>query len=176
MTKPDRSPQYAEVSDESSTTGSFDALYASESSYVWRLLGRLGVPPGDIADAVHDVFVVVYQRRAELDASRPVRPWLFGIARRVAAAARRKRRAEPLDETDAPIAAAPPHAERDLLWRALALLDDERVEVVVLHDLEGYTGAEIATLLDLSVNTIHSRLRLAREDLVAAVRRLRGAP
>lgn len=173
MTKPDPRPQYEDVN-ESPDKGSFDAIYASELEYVWRLLGRLGVPSGDIADAVHDVFVVVYRRLSELDPERPVRPWLFGIARRVAAAARRKQRTETVDAE--PVASAPQHAERDLLWRALAALDDDRREVVVLHDLEGYTGSEIAAMLELSVNTVHSRLRIAREDLVAIVRRLRGEP
>lgn len=174
MTKPASSRQYINVS-ESQGCDSFDVIYARDFTYVWRTLGRLGVPASDIADAVHDVFVVVHRKGDEIDPARPVRPWLFGIARRVAASSRRKQRAEPTTEVE-PSIAAPPHAERDLLWQALAALDDDRREVVVLHDLEGHTGAEIAELLEVPVNTVHSRLRLARADLVAAVRRLRGMP
>jgi RNA polymerase sigma-70 factor (ECF subfamily) len=152
----------------------FEAVYDRELDYVWKTLGRLGVPPADLADAAHDVFVVVYRRRDEIDPDRPVRPWLFGIARRIAAQRRRKRREVLADAPEPLTEGVVPHDERDLLWRALATLDTERVEVVVLHDLEGYTGAEIAKVLELSVNTVHSRLRLARADLLAAVRRLRG--
>jgi DNA-directed RNA polymerase specialized sigma24 family protein len=47
---------------------------------------------------------------------------------------------------------------------------------VVLHDIEGHTGAEIAKILEIPANTVHSRLRLARIDLAAAVDRLRGKP
>ena len=50
------------------------------------------------------------------------------------------------------------------------------IDMIVLHDMEGYTGAEIAAMLEVPVNTVHSRLRLARADLVVAVRRLRGEP
>jgi RNA polymerase sigma-70 factor (ECF subfamily) len=66
-------------------------------------------------------------------------------------------------------------AQRDLLWRALATLDEDRRTVIILHDLEGHTGVEIAALLDIPANTVHSRLRLARADLLTAVSRLRGA-
>lgn len=182
MTKTAASAQYEDVNASDRPPGSgpdasFDATYEAELDYVWRTLGRLGVAPADLADAAHDVFVVVYRRWHDLDPARPIRPWLFGVARRVAAARRRKLRELPLD---APPPSAREHderaADRDLLWRALAELDDARREVIVLHDVEGYTGADIASMLDIPVNTVHSRLRLARADLLAAVRRLRGAP
>lgn len=172
MTKSEASRQVLEVS--GSAPDDFDAIYQRELDYVWRTLGRLGVPPADLADAAHDVFVVVYRRRGELDPARPVRGWLFGIARKVAAGRRRKRREVLEDAPDRPAPGDPHDADRDLLWRALSTLADDRIEVLVLHDLEGYTGAELAALLDLSPNTVHSRLRLARADLLAAVERLRG--
>ncbi len=176
MTKPARPPQYADVSEPDRPPGSgleaFDAIYEREFDYVWRSLGRLGVPQADLADAAHEVFLVLYRRWNEVDPERPVRPWLFGVARRVAAAARRDRREAPL-VVDPP-APVPEASQRDLLWRALATLREERRVVVILHDIEGHTGAEIAALLDIPANTVHSRLRLARADLLAAVRRLRA--
>jgi RNA polymerase sigma-70 factor, ECF subfamily len=159
---------------ESDQLDSFDAIYAREFEYVWRTLGRLGVPAGDVADAAHDVFVVLYKKRTELEPGRSLRPLLFGIARRVAALARRKQRPESSNDAEV-LVAAPPHAERDMLWQALAALDDDRRAVFILHDLEGYTGPEIAALLEIPVNTVHSRLRLARAELVTALHRMRDA-
>jgi RNA polymerase sigma-70 factor, ECF subfamily len=158
---------------ESEGPDSFVTLYAREFDYVWRTLGRLGVPPADIPDAVHDVFVIVHQRWKDLEPSR-TRAWLFGIARRHAANVRRKHRSEPTADVDGP-GDVPPHAERDLLWRALARIDDDRRDVLVLHDIEGYTAQEIATILDIPANTVYSRLRLARVDIVAALEALGGA-
>ena len=175
MTKPQLSPQYPGVSEPGQTPGfeGFDEVYEREFDYVWRTLGRFGVPHPDLADGVHEVFLVLHRRWADLDRKDELRPWLFGVARRVAATMRAKRREEPSDAepvtSDDPLA-----AKRDLLWRALDALDDDRRTVVVLHDLEGHTGAEIAALLDIPVNTVHSRLRLARADLLAAVRKLGG--
>ena len=153
----------------------FDEIYEREIDYVWRTLGRFGVPSADIQDAAHEVFLVLYRRWNEVDPQRPVHKWLFGVARRVAADFRAKRRENPtqfeLATPEDPLA-----AKRDLLRSAMDALDDDRRAVVILHDLEGHTGAEIAALLDIPVNTVHSRLRLARADLVAAVRKLGGVP
>ena len=159
---------------ESEHPDSFDAIYAREFEYVWRTLGRLGVPASDIADAAHDVFVVLYKKRDDLEPGRSVRPLLFGIARRTAAVTRRKMRPESSNDAEI-LVSAPPHAERDMLWQALAALDDDRRAVFILHDLEGYTGPEIAAMLDIPVNTAHSRLRLARAELVATLHRMRDA-
>ena len=176
MTKSHAASQYRDVGlDRPPGSGleDFDAIYEREFEYVWRSLGRHGVPDADLADAVHEVFLVLYRRWNELDRSKSLRPWLFGVARRVAAGIRAKRHEDP-SEVDPPAVEDPLVAKRDLLWKALATLDDDRRAVVILHDLEGHTGAEIAAMLDLPVNTVHSRLRLARADLLAAVHKLRG--
>nr|HEX4314697.1 sigma-70 family RNA polymerase sigma factor [Kofleriaceae bacterium] len=182
MTKPAVPAQYSAVSDPDrdpgSSLASFDAVYEREYEPICRTLGRLGVPAGDVPDAAHDVFVVLYRRWTEVDMTR-VRPWLYGVARKIAAVVREKRRRDQPADIDPPSPAALPDtrvAQRDFVWRALDALADDRREVVVLHDMEGYTGAEIAAMLDVPVNTVHSRLRLARAELVTAVRRLRGEP
>lgn len=181
MTKSPGSPQYSGVREpDRPPPGSgrelFDSIYDSEFDYVWRTLGRMGVPHAEIPDAVHEVFVVLCRRWDEIDRARPMRPWLFGVARRVASDMRAKRREQP-STVDVPAdpPADPLVAQRNLVWNALATLDEDRRTVVVLHDLEGHTGAEIAVMLDIPVNSVHSRLRLARADLLAAVRKLQGA-
>jgi RNA polymerase sigma-70 factor (ECF subfamily) len=148
----------------------FDAIYERDFDYVCRTLGRLGVPAGDIEDAMHEAFLVLYRRWNEVDRSRSLRPWLFGVARRIASDLRSKQRptAAPVDRA----APDPQHAQRDLLWRALDQLDDVRRIIIILHDLEGHTAAEIAEMLDVSPNTVSSRLRLARAELVEIITKL----
>lgn len=183
MTKSPAPSQYGDVSEQERilAAGSelqlddFDAIYERELDYVWRTLGRFGVRPADLEDAAHEVFVILHRKLADLDPARPVRPWLFGVARRVASDMRAKHRELPTAAEPAPHH-DPTLAERDLVWRALDALDDDRRSVVILHDLEGHTGAEIAELLGIPVNTVHSRLRLARHDFIAAIAKLRGQP
>ena len=178
MTKLTSPPQYGGVSDPVRPPGAelaaFDDIYEREFDYVCRNLGRFGVAPGDLDDAAHEVFLVLYRRWHDVDLARPIRPWLFGVARRVASAERAKRRETP-SLLEAASVEDPRVAQRDLVWRAMDALDDDRRAVIILHDFEGHTGAEIAAMLEIPVNTVHSRLRLAREDLLAAVHKVRGA-
>ena len=151
-----------------------------------KTLRRLGAPPKDIEDLTHDLFVVVHRRLPEYDASRPLRPWLFGIAVRVLSDYRqlfRNRREvlDPIAPTPDAIDQAPRqdeslagNQERTLLMKALDLIDFDRRVVLVMHDLDEVSMPEIAAALDIPLNTAYSRLRLARADVLTAVRRLSG--
>jgi len=67
-------------------------LYKQEFGYAWRTLRRLGVRENDLPDLAHDLFIVVFRNLSDYDSSRPVRPWLFGIAFRVVSDYRRSAR------------------------------------------------------------------------------------
>jgi RNA polymerase sigma-70 factor (ECF subfamily) len=159
----------------------FRDMYASELAYVVRTLRRLGVAAADVEDAAHDVFVAAYRRKDDRDPERPVRPWLFGIAFRVVGNYRQKahRRHERGDgeagerADDGMEGTLIERQQRALLLRALDDLDLDHRAAVVLHDLEGLAAPAIAELLDVPVNTIYSRVRVAREKLLAATRKLR---
>src|SRR5262245_37757053 len=62
----------------------FSAIYRSEFGFVVKSLRRLGIPTGDLEDLTHDVFITAYRRRDAYDPQRPIKPWLFGIAFRMA--------------------------------------------------------------------------------------------
>ncbi len=160
----------------------FRAMYRAEFGYVWHTLRRLGIFEKDLPDVVHDVFVVVFRKLGDFDRSRPLRPWLFGIAFRVALDEKRRGRVfhEVLDDAVAVDASpvgedAVEHLEaRALVQQGLAALDLERRALIVLHDLEGHTIPAIAAVLEVPLATVYSRLRLAREAFAAAIRRSRG--
>ena len=57
--------------------------------------------------------------------------------------------------------------------RALDELDMDGRAVLVMHDLEEYSMPEIAQVIDAPLNTLYSRLRLARKKFTAAVERHR---
>ena len=159
----------------------FRALFEEQFAYVWSVLVRVGVRTEDVEDLAHEVFLSVYRRLADYDPARPPRPWLFGFAVRVAAAHRRRahRRYEVLalaptvEDGGAPAdQQLVDHEERSLLLRALDELDLDRRAVLVAHEWDGVPIPELARALGIPLNTAYSRLRSAREDLAAAVRRL----
>lgn len=143
-------------------------------------LRRLGVGPADLEDEAHNVFVAVLKRLHTYDPARPLRPWLFGFAFRDASEYRRKRgRALPLEEPQEVVdSAVRPDAGYESArkrWMVQAVLEEielDRRAVFVLHDIDGFTGDEIARALEIPLGTVYSRLRLAREDFAAKIRRL----
>ena len=162
----------------------FRTIFETEFEYVWHSLRRLGVRERDVDDVTHDAFIVVYRALDQYDPGRPLRPWLFGIASRLAANYRRRAYhrgdvMEPATEVaDQALGADETLASRqatDLVQAALDTLDDDRRSVFVLHELDGTSVPDIAAALSIPLNTAYSRLRLARVDFSAAVRRLRAA-
>src|SRR5262245_46253676 len=55
------------------------AIFERDFDYVWNALRRLGVHARDREDLAQEVFVHVYRRLGDYDASRPSRPWLFAF-------------------------------------------------------------------------------------------------
>jgi RNA polymerase sigma-70 factor, ECF subfamily len=161
---------------------SFRALFESEFAYVWTALRRLGVPPRDLEDVTHDVLVEVYKSLDRYDPTRPLRPWLFAFAFRVASDYRRlaRHRMELLDVEHAEAVSLGAPADeaiatreaRTLISRALESVDLDRRAVFILRELEEQPMAEIAEALSIPLHTAYSRLRVAREEFEAAVRRL----
>jgi RNA polymerase sigma-70 factor (ECF subfamily) len=160
----------------------FRAVFEGELDYVWSTLRRLGVQPADLEDVAHDVFLSLYRRMGDYDATRPLRPWVFGFSYRAAAdyrkLARHRREVRADSERDVADPAPPAdeqlaqHARHALFERALDALPLERRAVFVLHEVEGRTVAEIAATLGVPANTAGSRLRTARVEFAAAAKRL----
>ncbi len=163
----------------------FRALYEEHAGFVWRNLRRLGVRDADVDDCTQEVFVVAHRRFHDFqDQGHGPRAWLFQIALRVASEARRHRRRHPEEpdggDAEARTTVAPTQAEslatREALSRldaALATIDEGRRAVLILHEIEEMTAPQIAQVLGIPLNTVYSRLRVARVELEDALSRRR---
>jgi RNA polymerase sigma-70 factor (ECF subfamily) len=162
----------------------FASVYRDHLDYVWRTLRRFGVATSDLEDLAHEVFLVVHRRLADYDRSRPMRPWLFGIAYRVASDHRRKvaRRGEQTEPTElsattdtSPETHAVQRQAIELAHRALAAIDDEARAVFLLAELDGVAVTDVAVALEIPVNTAYTRLRRARLAVASAITQQGGA-
>jgi RNA polymerase sigma-70 factor (ECF subfamily) len=160
----------------------FRAMYDAQVDFVWRNLRRLGVPTAEADDRAQEVFVIAHRRFDQFeDRGHGPRAWLFQIVLRVASDARRHRRRHP-EDPDGGVAEArestEPQQTAELarrealstLDRALATIDVNRRAVLVLHEIEEMTAPEIAEVLNIPLNTVYSRLRVARVELEQAIR------
>jgi RNA polymerase sigma-70 factor (ECF subfamily) len=138
---------------------------------VWRTLRGLGVDPARVDDAAQSVFMTLAARLSDVPPGRE-RAFLVQTAVRVAANVRRSQArqrdtaTEQLDEFRAeqpdPEALVAAKQRHRLLDRILDELSPELRVTFTLYELEGFTGTEIAGLLDLPPGTVASRLRRAR--------------
>lgn len=166
------------------TLPDFTKLYVQELSFVWNSLRRFGVPQSDLEDLTQEVFTAAFRGLDRFQPSRPVRPWLFGIAFRVASNQRRRvgARREVASEAAAAItdgrASPQTNVERaqtlERVQQALDTLSMERKALFILHDIEGHGMPEVAEALDVPLNTAYTRLRAARADFTAAYRKQSG--
>jgi RNA polymerase sigma-70 factor (ECF subfamily) len=153
--------------------------FQREFDYVHRTLRRLGTAESEIDDLAQEVFIALHRSWTALDLERPLRPYLFGIAFRIAASHHRKRRREvPFgivevgDTSSAPDEAFETKQARALVLAALEHVPLRRRAVLVMHDIDNIPVEEVASVLGIPRFTVYSRLRKARRELESAVRRL----
>lgn len=152
-------------------------------AYVFRLVQRFGVGADEVEDATQEVFVIVHRRLPEFDPQRgSLRTWLFAIARGVAANRRRstQRRLRVLPPATKAATDARPNPEqqtrqRQVLAKVGTFLDTlpaEQRDVFALIEIEGLRGPEASEALGVKLNTVYTRLRLARHAFKQFARRL----
>lgn len=148
-------------------------LYDEHAAYLCRVVHRLTGSRETAEDVVQEVFVLAYHRRAELEDRAGIRTWLYRAAvnhvrHRRRSFARyqglldRYQRVPAEGEGVGPDEAASREERGRLIQECVLTLSDKLREVFVLYELEELEGNEIAAVLDLPVNTVWSRLRLAR--------------
>lgn len=156
----------------------FRALFDTCSRPVLAYALRRVSEPADAAEVVAETFLVAWRRLGEVPAGDAARPWLFGVARRVLANQRRgDRRRNVLEErlraqlsTQVVLDHADATGAGLEVRAALARLDAEDRELLLLIAAEGLAPAEIALVLDVPAVTVRTRLHRARRRLERELR------
>lgn len=148
-----------------------ERAYVEHGALVRATLRARGVPSSAIDDVLHDVFLTAYARVDRRDASVRLAHWLIGLARNAAfshrrGAARRRRRhaATQIDRICPPMSDEELDARRswEVLTQFLADLPARQREAFMLCEVAQFPASELAAVWGCTINTVHSRLRLAR--------------
>ncbi|HEY7575413.1 MAG TPA: RNA polymerase sigma factor [Thermoanaerobaculia bacterium] len=157
----------------SSSEAAFRNLYAAHTPRLYLSLLRLaGGRESDAQDLLQETWIRAVRGLAAFRWESALSTWLFGIGLNAwrEAARERRRGGVPLEALPEE-AAASPEAEAGAevagldLELAVRKLPDGYREVLVLHDIEGYTHEEIASLLGIAPGTSKSQLSRARENV-----------
>ncbi len=162
----------------------FSDVYANHLNFVWSMARYLGVETNALDDVVQDVFVIVYGRLCTLQRPEALRSWIYGITRRVVSTHHRTQKSARVTTGTQPIEPElnlaewqnpeqlTEHSEQaKLLWSLVSTLDAAKREVFVLAELEEMSAPEIAAVTNAPLNTVYSRLRVARQELEVALKR-----
>jgi RNA polymerase sigma-70 factor (ECF subfamily) len=152
---------------------------------VKRWAQRLGGPGIDVEDVVHEVFLVAHRRLALFRSGGNVSTWLYRTTVHVTHKQRRKQRlgrwlrglaGQFTDDVGSPDAGPHETLERQrasrLVYRALDGLNQNQRSVVILYELEGLSGEEIAAVMETKVGTVWVWLHRGRAKFLERLKAL----
>jgi RNA polymerase sigma-70 factor (ECF subfamily) len=148
-------------------------VYRDHAADVSRWARRLGGPGLDAEDVLHEVFMVAQRRLHAFRGEAKISTWLYAITVRVVQDLRRKARwrrwlrllPRALDGASAPATPLETLESRrasELTYRLLDTLPEAERSALILFELEGLSGEQIAAITGEAVGTIWVRLHRAR--------------
>jgi len=161
----------------------FEQIVGRHEAAVLRYLRTIERDASLAEDALQETFLNAWRRAATFRGDGSVRAWLMSIARHAAYRQHRRRAGEPsehesLERLGQRAGWGARHDDRlanrlesrEMLQRALKRLPEADREILLLRDIEGFQGNEVAQMLGLSLAAAKSRLHRARLRLVAVLR------
>ena len=147
------------------------ALYDRHAPRVYSLAYRLSGDPEKAREVTQDTFIRAFSRLSQFRGDAAFGTWLHRIVVTVVSNARRTDirfgREVNLDEASM-VEVTVPESDPDLkecIARAVDRLSEAYRTTLIMHDIEGYTHAEIAGILGVPEGTSKSRLSAARAQL-----------
>jgi RNA polymerase sigma-70 factor, ECF subfamily len=153
-------------------------LYRLYSRSVARWAYLLGGPKVDPEDVMQEVFLVAYKELPRLKNQDHLSVWLYRATHNVVRNLRRKEKAravfhtvmeaagmaaDPAPTPDGHVAQSQTHAG---VYRILDKMSEKYRTVLILFEIDGLSGEEIATKLDVKVATVWVWLHRARADFL----------
>ena len=146
----------------------FDTLVNALSGELFRYAMGLCHNRDTAEDLVQETFLRAWRARADLRDSKAARAWLYTILRNEHARLYERQRPDARDPLQLPEVAVRGYdtsTEAFVTRRALAALDADYRDPLLLQVIGGFSCKEIGAMLDLNTNTVLTRLFRARKTL-----------
>ena len=163
--------------------GAFREIYQRASGYVYTLAYRIVNTKHDAEEVTQDVFLKIHRSLGSFKFESSFKTWLYRIAVNTALNHAKKRSrvtTREVEETfEDPATVTQPDAAKGLeagetearLKGLLEQLNPDQRVCIVLREIEGVDYQGIASSLGININTVRSRLKRARETLMALGRK-----
>jgi len=124
-------------------------------------------------DVTQETFVQVFRKLNSFQQDAHFFTWIYRIGFNIARTRQRRQRPESIDTSQVMIPSSDQSAEqrfesrefREALKMAIAKLPEDHQKVILLREIEEYDYQQIASVLDISLGTVRSRLHRARAQL-----------
>jgi RNA polymerase sigma-70 factor, ECF subfamily len=157
----------------------YESLYHLHRSRVYSLCLRFTGNVSDAEDLVQEVFLQVYRKISTFRGDAKFGSWLYRVAMNLVLMHFRKRRPREISlDASQTLDPGPMQSqlheqswtssflvERVALGRALGSLSKAKRNVVLLHDVDGFTHGEVGRRLGLAAGTSKSQLHKAHVEL-----------
>ena len=155
----------------------FEELVAPHVEQLYRLAHRYTRNQSDAEDLIQDLLIKLYSRTEELEKVGQLRPWLAKSLYYLYVDQYRAQKRSPIEfrqehhpeeYTDGTLQSELSPKRQDTirdLHAAIEQLNEEQRILILMHDVEAYTLAELETILDTPIGTLKSRLHRSRAKL-----------
>ena len=157
----------------------FEEIYRLASSFVYSVALRVTRNADEAKEVTQDVFIKIYNNLRSFRFRSSFKTWLYRITTNTALNALKKSSKDINRRVDYDVAlkanddsATATHAiemddNKKLLSSLLDMLNPDQRACIVLREIEGLNYKEISKALSININTVRSRLKRARETLLA---------
>jgi len=157
----------------------FETIYRGCAGLVYSTACRIVNNRESAAEVTREVFIAVYRKLPSFAFRSSFTTWLYRISVNATINQARKTAREQggivtydeqtmavptMEATDDALEREP---KRQLIARLLTALNPDQRACIVLRNIDGLSYEEIAATLEINVNTVRSRLKRAREKLIA---------
>ena len=159
---------------------SFEIIYRVAAKFVYNVAYRMVHNTADAEEITQEVFLTIYHKLREFRFQSSFKTWVYRITVNRAInyskkmAAERRRREEHYKYLNTHDMLSKPGEAGDnykeTIDLCLKILNPDQRICVVLRSIEGLSYREIAGTLKISINTVRSRLKRAREKLLSVKR------
>jgi RNA polymerase sigma factor (sigma-70 family) len=166
-------------------SAAFEQIIQRYETRVMAMAARFLGAREEARDAAQEVFLRAFKYLHRLDLQKPVEPWLIRITVNVCRDILRKRQhqrttfveveaPEVMDESRDPYAELAEKQQLRMLQTALNSLPEKERMAVVLRDVEGFSTADVAAILQSSDTTVRSQVSRGRLRIKEAIDRMMG--
>ena len=157
----------------------FEEIYRIASSFVYSVALRITTNADEAKEVTQDVFIKIYNNLRRFGFRSSFKTWVYRITANTALNALKKSSKEmgrrvdydvtlkTKDDRATTTQAIEMDDNKKLLSSLLDMLNPDQKACIVLREIEGLDYREISKALGININTVRSRLKRAREALLA---------